>query len=565
VCTTVGGFGLLGLILFILGQLSFRRFGIGIVLLIGVAAALAKGSRSCNLRLSVEKVPATIVTCVLLITALGGLAEPVGDWGIDGVAYHYVGPKVWLREGIIRPIPDNAPTSYPSLAETVFAAMRAFGGEQAPAFSAFWTLALLLAVSAEVGRRCGLGVRGAWWVAALLATMGALYEGSHSGFIDAIYAGFVLAAIRVGLDSTEKKHFIAVGLFCGLAIASKYPGLLATPVIIFILAWQGKSWERLRKAIPNAITGLVVASVLAAPFYFRNWILLGSPIYPPPPGATEFLQVKYYSEAGLRAFYQFSVSRGNGMGRGPLSLVLLPYNLTYHTSQFNGAGGIGLAPLAFAWFGVFASWRKTSARRLTLVGFFLLVLWFITYQESRYLIHFYAISAIFAVLGWEWIVIQVGRRGKVLCACVVAISVLYGLILEVKSRISDLHSVFSPVYADERRQKAIPYLKSFEYINRDPLVTRILILDRSVPAYYSNKDYVKPFGQWGEQMYVDSETAADILPRLNELHPSHILDVQSQVSGFSVPPNYPGLTLVFDQPGQKIYRFAPPRLSDTLP
>jgi len=136
----------------------------------------------------------------------------------------------------------------------------------------------------------------------------------------------------------------------------------------------------------------------------------------------------------------------------------------------------------------------------------------------------------------------------------VAISVAYGFTLMAKSRIADLRSVFSPVYAQQRRTSEIPYVESFDYMNHDPLVTRVLILDRSVPAYYSDRDYVKPFGQWGELLFIDASTSGDILRRVDELHPSHILDVQSEVSDFCVPPDYPGLVLVFDRPRQKIYK-----------
>jgi hypothetical protein len=553
ICTTIGGFGLLGLLLFVVGQVSFHRTTIGIVLAIGVISAVASKLSLWESRMPIHKIPAAIVAAVLLLTALGGLAEPVGDWGVDGVAYHYVGPKVWLRDGIIRPIPDNAPTSYPSLVEIVFGALRACGGERAPGFSAVWTLALLLAIAATLGRRCGLSARGAWWVAALVATMGALYEGSHSGFVDAVYAAFILAGIRIGFDASEKKHFLAFGFFCGLAMSTKYPALVSLPALMLSAGLRGKDWKKFRM-ISSACIAVAAAFVVAAPIYLRNWILLGSPIYPPPAGAVNFLHVKYYSAAGLKAFYAYAVWRGNGLGRGPISFLLLPYNLTYHTSNFHGAGGIGLAPLAFGWLGVLASWREPFARRLALIGFLLLLLWFITMQESRYLIHFYAISAVFAVLGWEFVEPLMAKRGKALCATAIAFSVAYGFALMAKSRVADLHSVFSSAYAQQRRTSEIPYVESFDYMNRDPLVTRVLILDRSVPAYYSDKDYVKPFGQWGELLFVDASTPADILRRVDELHPSHILDVQSGGSGFCVPPSYPGLVLVFDRPRQKIYQ-----------
>src|SRR6202035_4938139 len=197
--------------------------------------------RSLRLQVPLAHPAFVIVGIVLAITAIAGLAEPVGDWGIDGVAYHYVGPKVWLRNGVVRPVADNAPTSYPSIVETAFASMMAFGGQRAPGLSAAWTLAMFLAIAALLGRRLGLDVAGAWWVLALLATMPALYEGSHSGFVDAVYATFILAAIRVGLDANETKHFLLFGFFCGLAMATKYPALVAFPFLLLWVAWPRKN------------------------------------------------------------------------------------------------------------------------------------------------------------------------------------------------------------------------------------------------------------------------------------------------------------------------------------
>ena len=98
------------------------------------------------------------------------------------------------------------------------------------------------------------------------------------------------------------------------------------------------------------------------------------------------------------------------------------------------------------------------------------------------------------------------------------------------------------------------FIEGFDYINRTPEVKRVLILDRSVPPYYSNKDYVKPLGQWGELVYPDVKSAADILPRLVQLGTTHVFDVKSTIADYQVPANYPGLELVFEVPGQRVYK-----------
>jgi hypothetical protein len=82
----------------------------------------------------------------------------------------------------------------------------------------------------------------------------------------------------------------------------------------------------------------------------------------------------------------------------------------------------------------------------------------------------------------------------------------------------------------------------------------VLILDPSVTPYYSNKDYLKPFGQWDEHVLPDVRTPGEMLAKLDQLHISHVLDVNSSDYGFRVPQNYPGLVLIFDQPDERVYQ-----------
>src|SRR5271156_5240958 len=100
VCCWIAGFGILGVALFVIGQWKLSRFTIGVVVDIGILAAIIAALRehwfALKWRPRISKsqnIPAAIVAAVLLITAAGGLAEPVGDWGVDGVVYHLLRPK----------------------------------------------------------------------------------------------------------------------------------------------------------------------------------------------------------------------------------------------------------------------------------------------------------------------------------------------------------------------------------------------------------------------------------------------------------------------------------------
>jgi hypothetical protein len=133
-------------------------------------------------------------------------------------------------------------------------------------------------------------------------------------------------------------------------------------------------------------------------------------------------------------------------------------------------------------------------------------------------------------------------------------SILYGLLMIVRVQTENLHAVVSSNFAQLRRAREIPYLALFDYLNSDPSVKKILILDRSVPPYYSQKPYVKLVGQWGELTLPQISTGLEALPHARELHITHVLDVVSSVSGFQIEHPPSNFELVFQSTGQRIYR-----------
>jgi dolichyl-phosphate-mannose-protein mannosyltransferase len=559
----LGGLGIFSLALFLIGQISFSRTIIGVA----VGAAVFLSVRPLwrvwrKLSLAPQSIPreafipCLIVLIVLVLTSVAGTAEITGGWDQDAVAYHLLGPTAWLREGVIRPVLDNSHTAFPQIPETLFAVLLAVGGDRAPDFSSWLTLGLLLLISAGLAMRMGLNPSQGWWVAAIAATMPAVYAGSHNCFVDGLYAAFVLAAARIGFDAEGKTEWAIFGVFCGLAMGTKYTGLLSVPALAVCCVFVLLNRDQLKRAgeIRNLCVGLAVGATVASPFYLRNWILLGCPIYPPPPGYASFCSPKYFPRQAIEQFHNYIYLRGAGLGRDWLAFLKLPYNLTYHTANFHGAGGVGLGPLALAPFGIVAMRRNTFARVLTLFAVLLTCMWFFTQQESRFLIHVYVVAAIFSVAGWSYVSARYGKLQRLTAAAVVGISILYGLLMIVRAQTENLRAVASPSFAEFRRAREIPYLASFDYLDSDPSVKKILILDRSVPPYYFRKPYVKPVGQWGELTLPPISNSLEALPNVRELHVTHVLDVVSPVSGFQI--DHPGsnFELVFQSKGQRIYR-----------
>ncbi len=235
--TLLGGLGILSLVLFLIGQLVFTRVTILGTVAVFVFLSIRQMRRlllvkSLVWKIQVGAIPAAVIVLVLLITAVAGLAEITGDSGHDAIAYHLLGPKVWLQDGMIRPLPETSTTAFPATSEVLFGALYALGGQRAPGFSALLTLACFFVVAYSLARASGLDERGSWWAVAFTASMPAVYAGAHSGFIDVLYAAFILAAARVGFEVEGQSGFILFGIFCGLGMATKYTGLSAAPVLV---------------------------------------------------------------------------------------------------------------------------------------------------------------------------------------------------------------------------------------------------------------------------------------------------------------------------------------------
>jgi hypothetical protein len=561
VLTLLGGLGILGTILFSLGQIWFSRIAIVTVLLVGGVLSvrpLAAAFRECRPVLSkirLPLLPAGTVLIVLAITAIGGLALPSGDMNDDAIAYHYLGPKVWLRERVIRPVPDEIQTYFPALVEAQYAALMSVGGQRAPGFFAVIGFACLLLTSASLAQRLGLGPTGAWWVAALIATMPAIYRGAYGGFLDAIFASFVLAAARMAFDAEQPGHFALFGIFSGISMGTKYTGIVAWGLLLFC-SIVVSVWIYHRNAVVVwkwLAVSCLIAVAIASPSYIRNWVVCGSPMYPAPPAVMRVFTEQYLQPAAIQELMKNMVIDSRGMGGGMANFLLLPFHLTYHTANFRGGGGIGLAILALGPLGMIARRHDRFALGLLLFGALQVGAWFATAQVARYMVHAYVIAAVFAVLGWDYAAEVGSRSGRILSEVVVAISIVYGLWMIVKSRSEDMRAAASSSFEAKRQAEETPYAASFDYINRESSVRKILILNPGIAAYFIDKPYIKPFGRWGEQT-LHATNPPEVLRLLPSLHATHILDVIQDNGSFALPREAPGLTLVFERGDQKVYR-----------
>lgn len=575
----LGGLGILSTLIFVIGMVRFSRVVVLAILLpaamLGVWSFL-KGSDDGGwpLRLQISGQPfiaLLIIVLVLAVTFLSGLAEPVGDFhSSDAIAYHYLGPRVWLRTGIIRPVPDESLTGFPAVVETLFASLLAIGGTRAMALFSFLSLALFLLVSYGFARRLELDSVGACWATVLVCSMPAVYRGCFDGFNDVVLWSFVLVSLRLALDADGPNEAVLAGLFSGFAMGTKYLALITTPLILVCaLLFHTMKSPKATTIFNRLLLFAAIAVSVALPWYVRNWMILGSPIYPPTPMLARWFHVRYMSGQAVGMLAAVVEKGGHGMGHDFLSFVLLPFRFTFHPANYlNGAGGVGLIPLALAPFGILIRFRDLFARIVLLFLFLWTIAWFLTEQDARFLINVFAILSAFGIWGWRFVVGKAPRFGARLAAFAVVCSILYGLIMIIPKRASDIHATVSPHYEAQREAQEIPFIESFTWINQNPRVKRVLVLEPLLPVYYLTKDYIKPVGRFGEETFPGSANLTELLNDLPRLGVTHVLDVDAArlldvqytdraEHNFRIPANQANLRIVLNLKDQRIYEVVP--------
>lgn len=509
---TLLGLGVNGLVLFLVGLVHWSLATVIVVLLVPAIWGLTKA------RISLRGVP-WIAGAVVFLCFLGGFEKPVGDIGNDAISYHLLGPKTWNAESVIRPVLDHSHTAMPATVETLFAAGMLLSNDRAPGVIDSVFFALLLIQVAGITRKLGGSSQAVGFAVLLAATMPAIADFSNNGFVDLAYACFVLASIRAVVWPLEGiAGDLLAGAFVGITLGTKYTGLIFAPIAMLFRMVRGR-WS-------GAIVFALTAGLVGCAWYARNWLVLGSPVYPIPAALGGVFHTPTFPAAAVAGFQEYIAGRGKGVGSGVGYFVALPFTYTYFTAAFHGAGGIGLAPLGLAPLAIYELRRERALRNLLGICFLFTLSWFVMQQESRFLIPVVCVAVALAGIGAESALRKASKPRLALVWSILGISVLYGGLIIVHDEWPRLTWLRGPA-AELNRQKAqIPYYTAFEYLNNTTDVKRVLILDKLTPTYYLHKPYVKIAGPYGEVPVPGIETTEEALSKRGSLGITHILVTQ---------------------------------------
>ncbi len=409
------GIGALGLLAFGLGLVGWltRPVILGVLGVLSVAALPQLRMTSGQLRIAIRRSLfvtrySSLVTFFLSVTILLAftiaLLPPI-DW--DGLFYHLTAPKSYLAAGRIVGGVDIPHFSFPQLLEMVFALAIAVRGDVTAKLMHFGFVFLLGGLVWLTARKV-LRVKNSWLALLFLFSVPMVLTLASWAYNDLALAFFELAAVYFLVYSFQfsvfsRRALVLSGIFSGLAMGLKYTSAVAIGTVGALLLWQ--LWRNrisLASSIRAVATFALPALAVASPWYLKNWLFTGNPVYP-------FLFGGVFWDDFRTAAYS---GAGSGIGWNWATLTSLPVQLTLGIHDANFIDGrTGLLFLAFLplllTYGMFRYRRKSHPPALSILLIFALaqfsfwtlgVIWSAGLWQSRLLLPMFVTLS--PVLAW---------------------------------------------------------------------------------------------------------------------------------------------------------------------
>lgn len=458
---------------------------------------------------------------------IASLAPP---WSYDATVYHLAVPKIYAAEHGFVALPSLLQSNWVMIPHMLFLAATLIKNSVLAnlvnfSFGLFLAVGIFSFGSRFFGRNVGM------LAASIFLTLPIIIVHSVSAHADLPLAFFAfLSFYAFMLWSAQERaspvFWLAISaIAAGLAASSKMTGLAIIPIMGLLvfsrILFLNKASFRISSLFIPVIFG-VIAVAAASPAYIKNLVYSGNPFFP------LFYDVFGGKFLNSTVSSYFFIETDYGTGRGLLSFLLLPWNMTMDPLKFVELLGIGPLFLAFVPLVIFV--KKNRALIFTLAaGLLCLVAWFLASQALRYVIYALPLFSIIAACVIFSLSAVQGFSGKALryfIAVVIAAVLIFNTALlfgaNAKQVPAALGVIPEEVFYERLNDGNIYGVCRFANSNL-PANAKILLLYEN-RGYHCDIPYI--LGDPREQAYIDYSaisTAGAYAARLKEIGVTHIL------------------------------------------
>ncbi len=227
---------------------------------------------------------------LLLITLLStivlmGSVPPVDR---DALTHHLAVPKLYVQQGGIHELPDIIPSYYPQLLDLLYGIPLIFHNDIVPKYIHF-LFALLTAFIIFRYTRKKVGYGYALFSVILFLSLPVIIKLSITVYVDLGLIFFSTASFLSLLKWYETKKrrvwFVLSAVFCGLALSTKYNGLISLFLLTFFvpavyLKGSNNTLTTQLRAVGFAFMYLSIAVLVFSPWMIKNYVWTKNPVYP---------------------------------------------------------------------------------------------------------------------------------------------------------------------------------------------------------------------------------------------------------------------------------------------
>jgi hypothetical protein len=465
-----------------------------------------------------------------ILALIGVLAPPdlATEW--DSLAYHLAVPKMWMQAGHITYVPFIHQSNFPGAFDYLylFGLLGGFAGAKAFIFATatFGGFAIFGLARQMYGRRAG------WWAALTYATVPVVLWLGGTAYIDVpngLCAGLGIGLAALYCQSLDKRHVWLAAVMLGLATASKYTGLQTIGAVGFVLLLVGLKRKQGGEFLKSAVVMGLLAIAIASPWYIKNVINTGNPVYPffysklgghnwSAPQAEEYSreQSSFGAPSGPRGWRDLPE-----IGHAVLGLAYQPGRYINPAQQAGGGqpmGAIGVTVICalLAWA---LSGRSRAFEIFNLAAIAVsLLMWFLLSQQSRYIVTLAVPLAV--MLGGGVVRLRVGQW----LAVIASLQAIYSIALVFGIRTESQVPVVVGLQSDKDYSlKHVDFDDAAAFINGYvPKTGRVALYDvvfgylLDVPYYWANP------GHSNEIPYAEMHNGHDFVLAMRKMGFTHL-------------------------------------------
>lgn len=230
-------------------------------------------------------IPLFLLITLLSFIVLMGSVPPVDR---DALTHHLAVPKLYIQQGGIRELPDIIPSYYPQLLDLLYCIPLIFNNDIVPKYIHF-LFALLTAFMIFRYTRRKVGSGYALFSVLLFLSLPVIIKLSITVYVDLGLFFFSTASLLSLLKWYETKKrcvwFILSAVFCGLALSTKYNGLISLFLLTFFvpvvyLKGSNTTLPTQLRAVGFASMYLLIAVLVFSPWMIKNYVWTKNPVYP---------------------------------------------------------------------------------------------------------------------------------------------------------------------------------------------------------------------------------------------------------------------------------------------